>query len=57
MCDHQLGGHQMDELTSVVESIQYEVEELELVQLSTGEVVHYEVINNQLMEEVENGNN
>ena len=32
-----------------------EIPELELVQLSTGEVVHYEVINNQLMEEVDNG--
>ena len=33
-----------------------EMPELELVQLSTGEVVQYEVINNQIMEEVENGN-
>jgi hypothetical protein len=34
-----------------------EMPELELVQLSTGEVVQYEVINNQIMEEVDNGNN
>ena len=33
-----------------------EMPELELVQLSTGEVVQNEVINNQIMEEVENGN-
>ena len=33
-----------------------EPEALELTQLSSGEVVHYEVINNQLMEEVDNGN-
>ena len=39
----------MDELNT-------EVEELELVQISTGEMVQYEVINNQIMEEVENGN-
>ena len=33
-----------------------EMPELELVQLSTGEVVQYENINNQIEEEVDNGN-
>jgi hypothetical protein len=35
-------------------TIEEEVEELELVQLSTGEVVQYETINNQINEETEN---
>jgi hypothetical protein len=37
----------MDELDT-------EVEELELVQISTGEMVQYETINNQIQEEVYN---